>query len=109
MIDEICRDLGAVFDELHDVVTEKRELDEARAAADQVRNMAARGWPRHGVELAGQHQRWHACACGNERRGAHHPPPGAKTVQLPSVPPLPPPPEGLAVRPASPATDPRNL
>jgi hypothetical protein len=55
MVDEIRRDLGAASAELPDVVTDKREFDEARAAADQVRNMAAQGWPRHRVELAGQH------------------------------------------------------
>src|SRR6266568_1003974 len=88
MVDEICRDPGAASAELPDVVTDKREFDEARAAADQVRNMAAQGWPRHGVELAGQYQRRHACACGNERRGPNIRPASADAVQLPSVQPV---------------------
>jgi hypothetical protein len=66
VVDEICRDLGAARAELPDVVTDEREFDEARAAADQVRNMAAQGWPRDGIELAGQYQDRHARACGNK-------------------------------------------
>src|SRR5262245_15946498 len=88
MVDEICRDLDAAGAELPDVVTGKWEFDEARAAADQVRNIAAQGWPSRRVELAGQHQGRHARARGNERRGPKIRPEGADAVQLPSVEPL---------------------
>jgi hypothetical protein len=55
MVDEIRRDSGSARTEMPDVMTDERELDEVRAIADQLCEMATRSWSRDGVELAGQH------------------------------------------------------
>jgi hypothetical protein len=73
---------------LPDVVTDKREFDKTRAAADQVRNMTAQGRPCYGVELASYHESRHARPCGNERRGREIRPARADAVQLPAVQPM---------------------
>src|SRR6266581_9341888 len=50
--------------------------------------MATQGWPRHGVELASQHQGRHPRACRNEWQGSKIRPARADAVQLPSVQPV---------------------
>jgi len=68
-----------------DVMTDKRKFDPARIAADQLRDTAAQGWPRYGVELAGQHQGWHAGDDGNERCRSELGPVFANAVQLHAI------------------------
>src|SRR5258706_16051361 len=66
-IDEIRRDLRSARSETPHVVADKRKFDEARVAADLFRDVSAKGWPRHRVELAGEHQGRHAGAGWDER------------------------------------------
>src|SRR6266852_5261498 len=85
MVDEVRRDSRSAGTESPHVVTDKRKLDEARASADQLGNMAARSWPRNGVELAGQHQRRHRGADWNEWLRSWLRPMAAHAVQLLTV------------------------